>query len=72
MNPITVYQMEDIPSTVAIVLQLGRRSAYNAAYIALPQELTAELWTFDGRLAHNAARLGFPVRLIETTSSAGA
>jgi len=46
-------------------LGLGRQSAYDAAYLALAQELQAQLWTFDGALAKNAGGLGFPVQLIE-------
>jgi predicted nucleic acid-binding protein len=56
------------PSTgaalVAIALRLGRRSAYDAAYIDLALGLPAELWTLDGKLARNAASLGFPVTLV--------
>ncbi len=48
---------------VAIALRLGRRSAYDAAYIDLALQLEAELWTLDGKLARNAASVGFPVRL---------
>lgn len=48
-----------------IALRLGRASAYDAAYIALAQELGAELWTFDGPLARNARSPGYPVQLVE-------
>jgi predicted nucleic acid-binding protein len=48
---------------VAIALRLGRRSAYDAAYIDLALRLPAELWTLDGKLARNAASVGFPVTL---------
>jgi predicted nucleic acid-binding protein len=34
--------------------------------VALAQELGAELWTLDGRLARNAKSRGLPVVLIET------
>lgn len=49
---------------VQIALQLRRRSAYDAAYIALAEALSAELWTFDAALARNAGPLGFRVRLV--------
>ncbi|HEY8756074.1 MAG TPA: type II toxin-antitoxin system VapC family toxin [Candidatus Dormibacteraeota bacterium] len=51
------------PALVAMARRLGRRSAYDAAYIDLALQLTAELWTLDGKLARNAASLGFPVTL---------
>lgn len=54
----------DGESIVQIALQLQRSNAYDAAYIALAQELNAELWTLDGPLARNASSLGFPVRLL--------
>jgi predicted nucleic acid-binding protein len=38
-------------------------SAYDAAYLALAQDLDGECWTLDGRLVGNATRLGRPVRL---------
>lgn len=50
---------------ISLALRLGRQSAYDAAYLALAQDLQAELWTFDGPLARNATGLGLPVRLIE-------
>jgi predicted nucleic acid-binding protein len=49
---------------VGIALRLGRRSAYDAAYIDLALRLPAELWTLDGNLARNAASVGFPVKLV--------
>ncbi|MGZ8845392.1 MAG: type II toxin-antitoxin system VapC family toxin [Pyrinomonadaceae bacterium] len=47
-----------------IALQLGRQTAYDAAYLALAEELNTELWTLDGPLYRNASGLGFPVRLL--------
>lgn len=55
----------DGDKVVNIAVQLRRKSAYDAAYIALAQQLDAELWTLDGPLARNAAGLGFPVQLVE-------
>jgi predicted nucleic acid-binding protein len=50
---------------IGLALRLGRQSAYDAAYLLLAEQLGADLWTFDGPLARNAAGLGFPARLIE-------
>jgi predicted nucleic acid-binding protein len=49
---------------MAIARRLHERSAYDAAYIDLALQLTAELWTLDGKLARNAASVGFPVTLL--------
>ncbi len=64
--PITYHPLGDPAGAVEIALRLGRRSAYDAAYILLAQQLDAELWTFDGPLARNAAGHGLPVRLLDT------
>jgi predicted nucleic acid-binding protein len=56
---------EDLPRVVDIALRLKRQSAYDAAYIALAQELRADLWTLDGPLARNAQAVGLPVRLLD-------
>ncbi len=45
--------------------RLQRRSAYDAAYLVLAEQLRGELWTLDGPLARNAGALGLPVKLIE-------
>ena len=50
---------------VEIALSLSRRSAYDAAYLALAESLKAELWTLDGPLYRNAIGRGFSVRLLE-------
>ncbi len=57
----------DLPRVVDIALALKRQSAYDAAYIALAQELGAVLWTLDGPLARNAQAAGLPVRLLDET-----
>lgn len=63
--PITCHPLTEGGERVVMAgLELRRRSAYDAAYIVLARQLEAELWTFDGPLARNAAGLGFPVRLI--------
>lgn len=64
--PVTFHPMEQGGErVVTIALQLRRQSAYDAAYLALAEELEAELWTFDGPLAHNATSIGFQVHLVE-------
>lgn len=56
---------DDLPRVVDIALALKRQSAYDAAYIALAEDLGAVLWTLDGPLARNARDAGFPVRLLD-------
>lgn len=64
--PVLLHTVDDGPAVVDLALQLGRRSAYDAAYVVLAQSLGAELWTLDGPLARNSAALALPVRLLET------
>ncbi|MBC6454939.1 MAG: type II toxin-antitoxin system VapC family toxin [Hormoscilla sp. SP5CHS1] len=62
--PITYHLFSGGTRVVEIALSLGRRSAYDAAYLALAETLNAELWTLDGPLYRNAVGRGFPVRLL--------
>lgn len=62
--PITYHELSNIKRVVEIALALKRQNAYDAAYIALAEELSAELWTLDGPLYRNAQGLGFAVNLI--------
>ena len=64
--PVTLHHLENALSVVEVTQTLRRRSAYDAVYVALAQELGAQLWTLDGRLARNAQSRGLPVVLIET------
>lgn len=59
-HPLNVYGER----AVNIARQLHQANAYDAAYIVLAQDLDAELWTLDGRLARNAIGLGYPVHLL--------
>lgn len=64
-TPITYHPLHiDGDRVISIALQLQRSSAYDAAYLALAQDLDAELWTLDGPLARNASSLGYPVHLL--------
>ncbi len=65
--PVIFHQFTDIPRVVAMAQRLERRSAYDAAYLVLAEELTTQLWTLDGRLARNAVSRGLPVQLIQTS-----
>lgn len=62
---ISLHGLVDGPAVIAVARKLKRENAYDAAYIALAQELGAELWTLDGPLARNAGTVDLPVRLIE-------
>lgn len=63
--PVTLHRLEEGSDVVAMAQRLGRQSAYDAAYLVLAERLGAELWTFDGPLARNAASRGLAARLIE-------
>ena len=63
---IRLHGLTDGPTVISIAQKLQRESAYDASYVALAQELDAELWTLDGPLARNAAGVDLPVRLIDT------
>lgn len=62
---ISLHGLTNGPAVIAIARQLKRESAYDAAYVALAQELDAELWTLDGPLSRNAATADLPVQLVE-------
>ncbi len=64
--PLTYHALGPAGDTaVAIARRLERQSAHDAAYLALALALGSEVWTFDKKLAGNAGRLGYPVRLVE-------
>jgi predicted nucleic acid-binding protein len=62
--PINYDALADGSTVVALALELERRSAFDAAYVALAQRIGAELWTIDGPLARNAGGRGYAVKLI--------
>lgn len=63
--PLVYHRLRSGPRAVEIALTLGRKSAYDAAYLVLAEELEAEVWTLDGPLYRNAASQGMPVRRLE-------
>lgn len=65
--PIILHQLGDTPRVVTMAQRLERRSAYDAAYLVLAEELGTQLWTLDGRLARNATSRGLPVQLVQTS-----
>lgn len=62
--PVTLHELENGRVVLAIAAQLRRKSAYDAAYVALAQELDTDVWTLDGPLARNAVETDLPVRLL--------
>lgn len=63
--PIALHDLVDGPAAIEVAQQLQRKSAYDAAYVVLAQELDAILWTSGGPLARIASGVGLPVRLID-------
>ena len=63
--PIAYHPLGDGAQVIGVASELQRRSAFDAAYVALARELDAELWTLDGPLARNAGSRGLSVNLIE-------
>ena len=62
--PIAYHALSNAKRVTEIALALNRQNAYDAAYIALAEELGAELWTLDGPLYRNAQGLGYAVNLV--------
>jgi predicted nucleic acid-binding protein len=56
--------VEDGPAVATITAQLRRRHATDSTYVRLAERLNTHVWTLDGPLARNAARVGLPVKLI--------
>ncbi len=64
--PISFHPLRNGARAVEIARRLERSSAYDASYIALAQELDAQLWTLDGPLFRNALSQGFEIHLLAT------
>jgi predicted nucleic acid-binding protein len=63
--PIAYHALTNAQRVIEISLMLNRQSAYDAAYLALAETLSAELYTLDGPLFRNATGQGFNVRLLQ-------
>jgi predicted nucleic acid-binding protein len=61
---IEYHEPADWTAVAQIALELERRSAFDATYVALAHQLSAELWTVDGPLARNARNRGYAVSLV--------
>ncbi len=62
--PITFHPLREGGRTIEIATLLERSSAYDASYLALAEDLEAQLWTLDGPLARNAVSRGFEIHLL--------
>ncbi|MEW6128540.1 MAG: type II toxin-antitoxin system VapC family toxin [Acidobacteriota bacterium] len=62
--PVQYHHLSNPKRVIEISIMLGRQNAYDAAYLALAEELSCELWTLDGPLYRNAKGYGFAVNLI--------
>jgi len=62
--PIQYKSLRKAERMLEISLRLKRKTAYDAAYLALAEDLSTELRTLDGPLYRNASQLGFQVRLL--------
>lgn len=52
---VSFHPTQDLGTIIEIAaVELERHTAYDAAYLALAEELDAEVWTLDGPLARNA------------------
>jgi predicted nucleic acid-binding protein len=58
--PIAYHPLGEGAAVIGVAIELQRRSAFDAADVALARELDAELWTLDGPLARNAGSRGLP------------
>ncbi len=66
--PVSYHEVTDVLGIVSVARRLKRRSAYDAAYLALGERLGAALWTLDAPLARNATDIGYRVHLLEARS----
>jgi predicted nucleic acid-binding protein len=64
--PIVYHPLTDGVDTISLAIDLERRSAFDAAYVALARGSAPSCGHWTGPLARNAASRGFPVSLIES------
>lgn len=63
--PVIYHPLRNGPSVVRAHSASSDAPAYDAAYLALAEDLHADLWTLDGPLARNASARGHRIHLIE-------
>ena len=59
--PIHFHVLRDWPRVVEIAVSLGDRKGFDAAYLALGEELDAPLWTLNNSLFRRASKSGFRI-----------
>lgn len=67
--PINLHPIADAERVVEIARQLKRQSAYDAAYLALAEQLSVRFYTLDKKLYNNASALGFDVMLLPLSTT---
>ena len=58
---IEYHLLKNVSRVVEIAAELGHSDGFNAAYLALGEELGAPLWTLNRRLHRRASKSGFRV-----------
>ncbi len=67
--PINYHVLKDWPRIVEIAVVLGDRKGFDAAYLALGEELDSPLWTLNNSLFRRASKSGFRVAQPSRTAS---
>jgi predicted nucleic acid-binding protein len=69
--PLVLHPRADLVRVIELAGELSRRSVYDAVYVALAEELGADLASLDGPLYRNARARGLAVILIGPEGAAG-